>query len=150
MSEPRQFERSLPMALLIAREAVMEKFNPLLREHDVSAQQWRVLRILNESDQLDATELAQRSFLMMPSLSRILKKLESRNYINRITDSEDQRRTLISISPEGRELVKTLVPFSEKRYEHIESILGKEKLQELSDLLEETITKLNSHREPTE
>ncbi len=42
----RAFSSSLPMALLRAREAVMRRFRPGLRDHGVTEQQWRVLRAL--------------------------------------------------------------------------------------------------------
>ena len=50
--ELRGFNRSLPMALLRAREAVMKKFIPSLRENGLSSQQWRVIRALNEEQGL--------------------------------------------------------------------------------------------------
>ena len=48
MSPLREFDRSLPMALLRAREAVMARFRPLFRLHGVTEQQWRVLRALRD------------------------------------------------------------------------------------------------------
>ena len=44
----RSIERSIPIALLRAREAVMAHFRPLLADRGYTEQQWRVLRILNE------------------------------------------------------------------------------------------------------
>lgn len=140
----RNFERSLPMSLLIAREAVMAKFTPVLREHGLSSQQWRVLRALIEYGELDATELSNRCFLMMPSLSRILKNMLERDLIERRTDPRDQRRSLISLTQQGEALFDELAPWNEARYDHIERILGKEKLEQLYALLDETIDKLNN------
>ncbi|MGH7006661.1 MAG: hypothetical protein ACREIP_22160, partial [Alphaproteobacteria bacterium] len=37
----RAFSRSLPMQLLRAREAVMQRFRPMLHQHGVTEQQWR-------------------------------------------------------------------------------------------------------------
>ena len=85
----RSFDRSLPMALLRAREAVMKKFTPSLRENDLSSQQWRVIRALNEEDGLDISELAARCYLLMPSLSRIIQNLERRDLINRAQSESD-------------------------------------------------------------
>ena len=92
----RQFDRSLPMALLRAREAVMKKFSPALKEHGLSSQQWRVIRALVEEQALDATEISERCALLMPSLSRILQNLQKRGLIDRETASDDQRRSLVS------------------------------------------------------
>ena len=45
---PRDTRRSLPMALLRARETVMARFRPMLAENDINEQQWRVLRVLDQ------------------------------------------------------------------------------------------------------
>ena len=63
------------MALLRTREAVMTHFRPMLRSHGVTEQQWRVLRALMEHEELEVTQLAERSFILSPRLSRILQNL---------------------------------------------------------------------------
>ena len=49
-SHLRDFEQSLPMELLKAREAAMARFRPMLRSHGLTEQQWRVLRALDHAD----------------------------------------------------------------------------------------------------
>lgn len=140
----RDFENSLPMLLMRAREAVMTNFAPFLREHNLSPQQWRVLRILSERDNLDATELALICHLLLPSVSRIIRNLESRDLIHRVPDPGDQRRSLISITPRGRQLFDELARHSESRYDEIEQLLGPKKVDQLYALLKETIEKLSA------
>ena len=65
--------RTLPMALLRAREAVMERFRPLLLAHGVTEQQWRVLRVLKEAEETDASDLADAASILAPSLSRTIR-----------------------------------------------------------------------------
>jgi len=139
----RQFDRSLPMALLKAREAVMKKFSPALKEHDLSPQQWRVIRVLVEEDALDASEIAQRCALLLPSLSRILQNLHKRRLVDRNPDAGDQRRSMISITPAGRALFETLSPVNEARYAYITEKFGYGKLELLYELLEELVEKIN-------
>ena len=55
---PRNTRRSLPIALLRAREAVMSHFRPMLAKYDVTEQQWRVIRVLAEAGTLDASDVA--------------------------------------------------------------------------------------------
>lgn len=138
----RQFDRSLPMALLKAREAVMRKFTPHLREHGLSAQQWRVLRALVESGTLDATEIAERCALLMPSLSRILQNLERRGLIVRVAKRADLRRSLVSLTPQGTALFEMIAPQSEERYRYITEKFGYGKLELLYELLDELVEKL--------
>lgn len=139
----RHFDRSLPMALLKAREAVMRKFNPALKAHGLSPQQWRVIRVLVEEDALDATEIAERCALLMPSLSRILQNLQGRGLVHRETAPDDQRRSLVSITPAGRRLFTTLSPINEARYAHITERFGYGKLELLYELLNELVEKLD-------
>src|SRR5690348_17254532 len=77
----RDFSRSLPMALLRARESVMRHFRPSLRAHGLTEQQWRILRALASSGDIEVTELARLAYLLGPSLSRILRDLEARRLI---------------------------------------------------------------------
>jgi len=144
----REFRRSLPMSLLRAREAVMKKFMPHLREHDLSAQQWRVLRALYDADsELEMNEVAERCYLLMPSLSRIVQNLVARKLMSRRTSDTDQRRTLLRISEAGKALVKVMAPQSERRYEHIQEVFGYGKLELLYELLDELTEKLQDPQE---
>ena len=49
---------SLTLSLLQAREAAMAFFRPLLNEHDLTEQQWRVIRILKQHGELENYQLA--------------------------------------------------------------------------------------------
>lgn len=139
----RGFDRSLPMSLLRAREAVMKKFMPSLKEHNLSAQQWRVIRALQEGGGLEISELSVRCQLMMPSLSRIIKNLELRMLIERQPVETDQRRSVIYITQSGRELFELVAPKSIERYEDITAKFGYGKLELLYDLLDELVEKVN-------
>ena len=139
----RAFDRSLPMALLRAREAVMKKFIPSLRENGLSSQQWRVIRALNEEQGLDITELANRCFLLMPSLSRIIQNLEKRELVSRNQSSLDNRKSVISITEPGKKLFQKIAPKSVDRYDLITEKFGYGKLELLYELLDELIEKID-------
>lgn len=134
----RPFSQSLPMALLRAREATMRSFRPMLSEHDVTEQQWRVLRALAaEDDGLEVRELADQTFLLGPSLSRILANLERRRLIRRLAVATDQRKARIMLAPTGQRLVRTIAPRSEARYQQIESEFGAKNLRRLLAMLDD-------------
>ena len=55
------------MELLKARESRNGAiFGPMLRDHGLTEQQWRVIRALAALNNVDAGELARRSFLLAP------------------------------------------------------------------------------------
>lgn len=133
----RAFNRSLPMALLRAREAVMRQFRPSLQSYGITEQQWRVLRALTTVDTIEVLELAKATFLLAPSLSRILKDLDQRKLIIRSVTEADLRRGLIAISPTGRSLIEAAGATSEATYAKITERFGSEKLKALHALLDE-------------
>ncbi|MFH1797004.1 MAG: homoprotocatechuate degradation operon regulator HpaR [Pseudomonadota bacterium] len=133
----REFSRSLPMSLLKAREAVMAHFRRSLQHFGITEQQWRVLRALTSIETIEVTALAKATFLLPPSLSRILKDLEVRGLIHRRTPREDMRRGLISISERGRALIDQAGIHSEAIYVEITSRFGKERLTKLQETLRE-------------
>jgi homoprotocatechuate degradation regulator HpaR len=134
----RSFDRSLPMALMRAREASMRTFRPMLGEHGLTEQQWRVLRALGAGRAgLEVGELAEATFLLGPSLSRILANLEDRHLVDRSSVPRDARRSLISLTDQGLALARRVAPRSEQAYERIEEIFGADRLAELLDLLDD-------------
>ena len=142
-SNLRSFKRSLPMSLLRAREAVMKKFMPSLKKHDLSPQQWRVIRALVAQNGLEISVLAERCYLLMPSLSRIIQNLESRELIRREVVESDQRRSAIFLTKSGNKLFEKVAPMSAERYDHIAEKMGAEKLETLYELLEELVEKID-------
>jgi homoprotocatechuate degradation regulator HpaR len=132
----RPFEHSLPMALLKAREATMRLFRPLLADHDLTEQQWRVLRALAAADgPVSVGEVADHTFLLGPSLSRILSNLEGRALIERTTVQHDQRRANLALTDHGRATVQRIAPESEATYKRIEAEFGAARLDLLLDEL---------------
>lgn len=131
----RAFSSSLPMALLRARERVMTCFRPGLRRHGVTEQQWRILRALAGHPGLEVTELAARTCLHPPSLSRILPDLEARGLLARRPVASDMRRSVIALAPGGLDLIASHAPQSEKIYRAIEERFGSERLRQLFELL---------------
>jgi len=133
----RPFSESLPMALLRTREAVMRLFRPGLRERGATEQQWRILRALAHAGPLEVTELAEATFLLPPSLSRILPDLEKRQLISRRQVDTDLRRYVVSLEPRGLRLIGAHAPYSEQMYAQIAKRFGAQRISQLLGLLEE-------------
>ena len=131
----RDFSRSLPMALLRARESVMRHFRPSLRAHGLTEQQWRILRALSSHGEIEVTELAVVAYLLGPSLSRILRDLEARRLIKRRLVKSDLRRSIVAITARGMKLIEAVAPSSEAIYAEIARRFGARKLADLQDML---------------
>jgi homoprotocatechuate degradation regulator HpaR len=134
---PGDIRRSLAISLLRAREAVMARFRPMLARHDVTEQQWRVLRVLGEGAPSDASELAERACILAPSLTRIIRALEEREMITREKHGDDGRRVRLAIAPKGLALIGEVAPESRAIYAELETRYGAEKVERLLGLLNE-------------
>jgi homoprotocatechuate degradation regulator HpaR len=140
----RAFSESLPMALLRTREAVMRLFRPGLRSRGVTEQQWRILRALAHVGPMEVTELAEATFLLGPSLSRILPDMEKRQLVSRKQVDSDLRRSVVSLEPKGLRLISSHAPDSEQIYAQIAERFGVERVTQLFTLLQELQESLDS------
>ena len=131
--------RNLPRLLLQAREAVMAHTRPALREHALSDQQWRVLRVLGEHGTVETGRVAREAFILGPSLTGVLSRMERDGLISRERDAVDQRRTVVKATGKGKLLVRKLSLTIEAHYQQMEAALGKQKLAQLYTLLDALI-----------
>ena len=134
---PGMRRRSLTIGLLRAREAVMSHFRPILAAHDVTEQQWRVIRVLSEAGTLDASEVADKASILSPSLTRMIRSLEDRGFITKHKDRADGRRVLLRITPSGQAMVSDVMPESLKIYDDIGLRFGAQRMEQLLDMLDE-------------
>lgn len=131
--------RNLPRLLLQAREAVMGHTRPNLRQHGLSDQQWRVLRVLGEHGVVETGRVAREAFILGPSLTGVLARMERDGLIQRQRDPQDARRTVVQATDKGLRLVETLSITIEAHYQWMEQTLGKDKLLQLYQLLDTLI-----------
>ena len=143
MKPIRGFNQSLPMMLLKAREAAMSRFRPMLRKHNLTEQRWRVIRVIYEHNQIDAGELAEKSFLLSPSLTRILRYLENEKIVLRSGDIKDLRRSVFRLTNKGKEIINRVAPETESIYSDIERIFGSKEFSKIFNLLEKFSNKVN-------
>lgn len=129
--------RSLPIALLRAREKVMGPIRALLVDAGVTEQQWRVLRVLNEEGPQEPTHIAERACLLLPSLTRILQTLEQKNLILRRRHPQDGRRQIVEISDAGVQIIHANLAVSVEQAKRVRNQLGPDKHEMLLDLLNE-------------
>lgn len=134
--------RTLPIALLRAREVVMERFRPMLAANEVTEQQWRVMRVLEEAGETDASFLANKACILAPSLTRIMRTLEARGFLQAHRDEADGRRMLVGLTDEGRSFIRELAPQSAQIYAEIEDKIGAQNIEKLLDQIEHLLQAL--------
>ena len=137
MSKPRQ---SLTLTLLHAREAAMGFFRPSLNQHGLTEQQWRVIRILSQHEELEINRLAELACILKPSMTGVLVRMEAAGMVERRKAQQDQRRVLVRLAEKGRACFDSMGQSMEANYQRLQAGFGEEKLQTLLTLLNELKT----------
>ena len=127
---------SLTIALLQAREAAMAHFRPIVKRHNLTEQQWRILA---EHPSMDFHDLAFRACILRPSLTGILTRMERDGLVLRLKPVNDQRKLYVSLTPAGSTLYESAQAQVEEAYRQIEAQFTVEKMRQLTALLEEFI-----------
>ncbi|EWC42458.1 homoprotocatechuate degradation operon regulator HpaR [Stutzerimonas stutzeri KOS6] len=125
------------MTLLQAREAAMSFFRPLLNEHGLTEQQWRVIRILRQHGEMESFRLAELACILKPSMTGVLTRLERDGIVSRRKPAYDQRRVHVNLTEQGHQVFLSMSDGMEANYRRIQSQFGEEKMQQLLVLLNE-------------
>lgn len=134
MSNPRP---SLTLTLLQAREAAMAFFRPSLNQHELTEQQWRIIRILRQQGEMEIYQLAQQACILKPSMTGVLARMERDGLVRRWKSELDQRRVLVCLSEQGQQCFVQMSEDMENNYRRILEQFGEDKLQQLLELLNE-------------
>lgn len=79
---------------------------------DITSDQWILLKGIYESEGISQRSLAEKSYKEPASVTRILDKLESKNWIERKSLLEDRRSHGLYVTDEGQALVERLLPMA--------------------------------------
>lgn len=122
----------------------MLRFRGMLRQHGLTEQQWRVLRALSTDQVFEIPRLAKATFLLGPSLSRILADLGTEGLISVELHDTDQRRKMIRLTEPGADLIARIAPLSEAIYADIAATVGADRMGEMQALLRDMETALRT------
>lgn len=96
-------------ALYSASLSMTKAYKPLLAELKLTYPQYLVLLILWEKDAVTVSSLGERLFSDSGTLTPLLKRLEKLGLIQRQRLAEDERKVIISLTKEGKQLQKQAV-----------------------------------------
>lgn len=134
--------RSLPIALMRAREKVMAPIREMLADSGITEQQWRILRVLSEHGEQEASKLAERACLLLPSQTRIVQSMLEKGYVTRTPSETDRRRQNVAITQKGQTIIDDNLAHAIAISEQFRAALGAEKYELLLNCLAELDRKL--------
>ena len=145
--QPRRsssLEEATYLELCRTTDLLSRHLSALLKAEDLSSNQYNVLRILRgAAEGLPCGEIGNRMITRDPDITRLLDRLEKRKLIERWRDATDRRVVMAKITPEGMDLLTRMdLPIQESHHQQL-GHLGTERLQLLSNLLQEARSALS-------
>ena len=116
-------------------ENVIRFYDSYLLPLGITVRQYSFLNAIMHHDSCTVTELAKLTLLDRSTLSRNIKPLIKRGFIEDIKNI-GSRNSILTLSEEGKILCNKATLLWEEAQKEYEEILGKEKLEALEDALE--------------
>ena len=110
--------------------------------HDLTPEQWAVLLRLQEQEGLNQSQLGEKTFKDRHNITRILRQLDRRGYIEKLHDKKDKRAFRVYLSPAGRSLLRELKPIVLKHRDRVCKGFSKDDLLKIRDYLRHIVNNL--------
>jgi DNA-binding MarR family transcriptional regulator len=126
------------IAILRTADKLQQLLLELLKPHGLSPTQFNALRILRGAGEagLPCSEIGERMINHDPDITRLLDRLEQRDFVERRRDQKDRRVHIARITRQGLEILKTLDRPIEQFHRDLMPQMGEANLKSLIRLLE--------------
>ncbi|TSD97380.1 MarR family transcriptional regulator [Skermania sp. ID1734] len=104
VADPLALERQVCFALAVANRSVLSVYRPILEPLGLTHPQYLVMLALWEQAPMSVKAIGEAIQLDSPTLSPLLKRLESSGYITRRRSPSDERNLVIELTPAGAAL----------------------------------------------
>ena len=97
-------KNQLCFPLYACSKEIIRRYKPFLDKVDLTYTQYITMMALWENESMNVRELGLQLFLDSGTLTPVLKKLESKGYIERRRSKEDERNLIVSVTEKGWKL----------------------------------------------
>jgi DNA-binding MarR family transcriptional regulator len=126
------------VSLMRTGDLVRRSISAVLEPHDITLQQYNVLRILRGAGEtgLPTLEIAERMIEQTPGITRLIDRLELKRFVERERSATDRRQVFVRITGSGLALLGRLdQPVQEAEREAL-GVLSDRQLAQLLSLLD--------------
>ena len=127
---------SQKFAAIIARLHKLKLGNMLTGISEIEFKTMSAISRISKGGDVKVSDIARYLELSAPAVSRTMKSLEEKEYIERHTDKQDRRNTFVKLTAKGEEQLKAWMKVFEEFSEAIFARLGDEKSNQLLEDLE--------------
>lgn len=107
--EVLKLKNQICFPLYAVSNMIVRRYKPLLDELNLTYTQYITMMVLWEYKEVNEKKLGECLYLNSGTLAPLLKKLETKGYITRTRDKNDERNLIISITKDGEKLKERAV-----------------------------------------
>jgi DNA-binding MarR family transcriptional regulator len=124
--------------LMYTQTVIADKFNEILKPHDLSSEQYNVLRILRGQKGCPANMclIQERMIAKNSNTTRLIDKLLLKELVTREVCPENRRKIEVQITQKGLDLLSDLDPKVLEHEKEFSNNLSPEEIEQLNSLLE--------------
>ncbi len=102
--EQLKLENQICFPIYAASRLITREYQPLLDELGLTYPQYLALMVLWEHDSLSVNDIGQKLLLNTNTVTPLLKRMEAQGLVARQRSADDERRVIVSLTPQGRAL----------------------------------------------
>jgi len=127
---------NLSYLLIKASKQLKNKLDKALKEFDITAAQFSVLKQIQLSDHpITAAEIAERLGSDRPTISGIINRLQKKGVLSKVDNLEDKRSSYLKLNTVYNELVDRITTISDELNEDIFSIYTEKEVNLLGQMI---------------
>lgn len=119
---------------------IKQKLEEKLKDKNITVHQFGILLLISKRTTLTQKEIAMQTNGDEPATARLMNRLEEKGYIERISDPQDKRKKLVSLTTEGKRLSEILLPHANAINAQFSAVLSPEEKETLLTLLNKLAT----------
>lgn len=133
---------TLEKAIKTYRQFAQRRLNQ--QGFDITIDQWLVLKAIHEQPEWTQQQIAQTVFKDFASVTRMIELLVKKQYLTRISNSDDRRRFTLTLTDTARQLLDTMQPIIDTNRQCALQDLDDQQLTQLQRTLHQLIKNCQS------
>ena len=135
---PMNNSKKIILNVLYTQNVITENFNEILKPHEISGEQYNVLRILRgqKGNPANMCVIQERMLAKTSNTTRLVDKLLLKDFVTRKVCPENRRKIEVLITQKGLDVLATLDPKVIAHEQFFSKNLNTEEIDQLNQLLE--------------
>ena len=136
-TKPLQLRSFLTFRLTRLQAQINAQAQHILRTHsDIGQTEWRAMVLVQDHGQSTMAQIVRDGQIDKAQVSRAVKTLITKGYLDARTDPDDNRQSILTLTPAGAEVHARILPLMQARQHHMMDGLSEEDVARIYDIID--------------